>query len=202
MKGLIFIPDISGFTNFVCHVRPTIGARITKGLLTEIIDNSLPDLKLAEVEGDALLFYKFGDPLPMNEILSSFRQMANAFRVKYHAFKLKYKVDASLSLKFILHFGEIDIYQIGNFEKLYGRTLVESHRLLKNGFVGSDYLLITEDYIEAANLVLRNQQTNEEDKPERITQHFTDLRDINYYFYNENHGDVALSPRAAIIPAC
>lgn len=39
MKGLIFIPDISGFTNFVNSVDLDVGVAITKDLLNVIVDD-------------------------------------------------------------------------------------------------------------------------------------------------------------------
>ncbi|MHA4844593.1 DUF2652 domain-containing protein [Flavitalea antarctica] len=192
MTGLIFIPDITGFTNFVCQVPPEVGAKITKDLLTEIIDNCLADLQLAEVEGDALLFYKLGEPLPLDQILASFRKIATAFNMKYQQLKIQHEVNAGLTLKFILHYGEIDIYHVKSFKKLYGKSLVESHRLLKNGFVGSEYLLITEDYIQALKQPARHSLTSATVTPQRITQHFSNLRNINYYFYDTHVNELQL----------
>ncbi|RYY31479.1 MAG: DUF2652 domain-containing protein [Chitinophagaceae bacterium] len=182
MKGLIFIPDISGFTNFVCMVPPEAGAAITRELLNEIIDHSPSELMLAEVEGDALLFYKFGEPYPITAILDSFEKIARAFSLKFRSLKLLYNIPVNLSIKFILHYGEIDVYTVKSFEKLYGRAIVESHRLLKNNFKGTDYLLITEDYLRACEL---NPYTSGTffNRPQKVTKHLRDLRDINYYFY-------------------
>jgi uncharacterized protein DUF2652 len=183
MKGLIFIPDISGFTEFVWNVPQKTGAAITRELLNEIIDNSLPGLKLAEVEGDSLLFYKLGAPYPLAQMLDLFKKMAAAFTARYHSLQLLYNVKASLSIKFILHYGDIDTYKIRRFEKLYGKAVVESHRLLKNGFNGSDYLLITEDYLSASESPL-DSLNHFTIRPERVTQYFSNLRDINYFFYS------------------
>lgn len=58
MQGLIFIPDITGFTNFVRKIDIDLGVSITRDLLNEIIDNNDMELELSEIEGDALLFLK------------------------------------------------------------------------------------------------------------------------------------------------
>lgn len=184
MKGLIFIPDISGFTDFVWKVPAEAGAAITRELLNEIIDHSLPELKLAEVEGDALLFYKFGTPYPLPLILDSFEKIGAAFTKKYRSLKVLHNVDAHLSIKFILHFGDIDTYKIRSFEKLYGKAIVESHRLLKNDFGGTDYLLVTEDYLRACD----SDQSPTEPilRPQKVTMNFDHLGNMNYYFYSQS----------------
>ncbi|HTF31259.1 MAG TPA: DUF2652 domain-containing protein, partial [Flavitalea sp.] len=139
---------------------------------------------LSEIEGDALLFYKLGDPLPIRVVLGLFKQMSLAFRRKYQQLRLKYNVKASLSLKFILHYGDIQVYCLKGFEKLYGVTLVESHCLLKNGFAGSDYLLITEDYIQAVDKQEDSKSIITWDISKRTSQSFLNLREINYYFFD------------------
>jgi len=60
-KGLIFIPDISGFTQFVNKV-DIIHSRLIIQELLEIIANSNQiGLTISEIEGDAILFYKYGE---------------------------------------------------------------------------------------------------------------------------------------------
>jgi len=58
MQGLIFIPDISGFTNFVKNIDIDLGVSITSDLLNGIIDNNPLDLDISEIEGDAVLYYR------------------------------------------------------------------------------------------------------------------------------------------------
>ena len=55
MKGLIFIPDISGFTNFVKKIDDELGWKITRELLIEIIESNPLYLEISEIEGDAVL---------------------------------------------------------------------------------------------------------------------------------------------------
>ena len=63
MKGLIFIPDISGFTNFVKKIDIELGRKITRELLIEIIESNPLYLEISEFEGDAVLYYKQGKPI-------------------------------------------------------------------------------------------------------------------------------------------
>ena len=60
-KGLIFIPDISGFTRFVNDVEIDHSRHIIQELLEVIINSNQIGLEISEIEGDAILFYKYGD---------------------------------------------------------------------------------------------------------------------------------------------
>ena len=47
-----------------------------------------------------------------------------------------------------MHYGPLVEYSVGGFKKLYGSTVVEAHRLLKNHVGCHTYALITEAYFE------------------------------------------------------
>jgi class 3 adenylate cyclase len=149
MKGLIFIPDINGFTNFVRSVDAELGAYIIQDLLSAMIVNNPLRLEVSEVEGDAILFYKLGKPHPVDELVNAFSQMQQAFYTKYEQYKRQYNLQTELSLKLIVHYGDIILYDIRGFRKLYGETIIEAHRLLKSGHGANDYILVTDDYMEA-----------------------------------------------------
>jgi hypothetical protein len=52
-RGFIFMPYISGFTNFVNSLELEHSRHVVKELLETIIDANEMDLKISEVEGDA-----------------------------------------------------------------------------------------------------------------------------------------------------
>lgn len=52
----VFIPDISGFTNFVKQTEISHSKHIISELLEAIINSNILDLKVAEIEGDAFFF--------------------------------------------------------------------------------------------------------------------------------------------------
>jgi hypothetical protein len=184
MKGLIFIPDITGFTNFVKQIDIDLGVRITRDLLTEIIDNNELGLELSEIEGDAVLFCKVGKPVSLPRIFKCFNKMYEAFNSKYQYLRLKYNIHSELTLKFILHYGDMNIYYIKGFRKLYGQTIIESHRLLKNGSDHSSYMLITEDYINALHQERSEYVNATWGFNFRSSQFFPDLREISYYLFH------------------
>ena len=54
--GMVVIPDISGFTDFVIKSNMFVGKYITESLLKTIMDSNILSLEISEIEGDAILF--------------------------------------------------------------------------------------------------------------------------------------------------
>ena len=75
--------------------------------------------------------------------------MLKAFNTKTERLKPNFPQVEHLSIKLVVHYGEISGFSLRGFDKLYGQTLVEAHRLLKNEVHLNTYALITEDYIKA-----------------------------------------------------
>ena len=184
MQGLILIPDITGFTQFVKGINMEAGVSITRELLNEIVDNNILGLKISEIEGDAVLFYKVGEPIPLDDVFVGINAMYQAFDRKYQALRILFNISAELCLKFVLHYGEMDFYQIRGFRKLYGQTIIESHRLLKNGSASGSYILVTRDYFKAAGQTKVEYIPGKGSFPSFFSQPFADLREISYYFFH------------------
>jgi hypothetical protein len=68
-SSLIYILDISGFTKFVTETEIDHSTHIIEELLEIIIDSNEINLKVSEIEGDAVLFYRFGEPPTAEEIV-------------------------------------------------------------------------------------------------------------------------------------
>lgn len=147
-KGTILIPDISGFTKFVNETEFSTGREITRQLLEVIISYNILELKISEIEGDAILFYTERTLTPI-QIKEQYELMVDRFRAKVNELSDENGFEIKLSLKLIAHFGEISTYIIGDFEKLYGKTVIEAHQLLKNAIESRSYLLITESVFNA-----------------------------------------------------
>lgn len=193
MKGLIFIPDISGFTHFVKTIDIHLGMSITSDLLNEIIEHNPLDLELSEIEGDALLFYRIGKPIDFQTIINGFENMFEAFDTKYQRWKLKYNLQVDLSLKLIVHYGDILVYDIKGFKKLYGEVVIESHTLLKTGSSVSDYILFTEDYLNALQQNLSEVLSSNSKYVSHRSQLSTGVKKIAYYFVSTIHKAAHLS---------
>ena len=59
-RGLLFIPDISGFTRFVNETEIDHSRLIIQELLELLVDSNEIGMEISEIEGDAILFYKYG----------------------------------------------------------------------------------------------------------------------------------------------
>ncbi|MCK5342188.1 MAG: DUF2652 domain-containing protein, partial [Candidatus Heimdallarchaeota archaeon] len=155
-RSLILIPDISGFTDFVQQTEKLHSKHIISELLELLLKANILDLRVAEIEGDAIFFYKEGY-IPKPEELSN--QVRNMF-ISFHSHLRSYdayricqcgacSTASGLSLKFIVHIGSFDFIKIKNFKKPHGEDVILAHKLLKNNIKNSEYLLLTENVIHA-----------------------------------------------------
>lgn len=146
---MIFIPDISGFTKFVHDTDIHSGRNIVAELLSVILHSNILNLKVSEIEGDAVLFYRYGPPPTLKELVRQYEVMLIAFKRKLRDLNNTRQLAAlELSLKLIVHFGSIAEYKLYGFKKLYGEALVTAHNLLKNDIPSHNYILVTKDFIE------------------------------------------------------
>ncbi|MFQ5445796.1 MAG: DUF2652 domain-containing protein, partial [Saprospiraceae bacterium] len=86
-NALIFIPDISGFTRFVADVEISHSQHIIGELLDTLIGANETGLEVSEIEGDAILFYRFGEAPPAEALLAQVRRMF----VDFHAHLRRYE---------------------------------------------------------------------------------------------------------------
>lgn len=149
-RGLLFIPDISGFSEFVGRMEIDHSRMIIQELLETLMASNDLGLKVAEVEGDAILFYRFGPSPPLLQLSAQVEKMFCEFHRRLRAYEVhKYChckaccAATGLTLKIITHYGEFTSYTVGNFEKLIGRDIIVAHQLLKNDIDRHEYWLIT-----------------------------------------------------------
>lgn len=150
-KGLLFIPDISGFTRFVNEIEIEHSRHIIQQLLEILINANEAGLEISEVEGDAILFYKFGEPMELEALYRQVEKMFCAFHrhlISYDHRRIcqcKACVCAvDLTLKVITHYGEFTTYQVKQFSKLIGKDVIVAHQLLKNDIEQHEYWLVTD----------------------------------------------------------
>ncbi len=154
-RGLLFIPDISGFTQFVNDVEIEHSRFIIQQLLETLIKANDLGLEISEIEGDAILFYKFGEP---QELESLYRQVEKMF-LAFHGYLIAYdhrkicqcKACVSaihLSLKIVTHYGEFSPLNVQNFNKLIGKDVIVAHQLLKNDIAVHEYWLVTKSLLQ------------------------------------------------------
>ncbi len=149
--ALICIPDITGFTRFMAENNIEFSRKIIPALLRNIVDSNKLKLTVGEIEGDAVVFYRFGT-------LPSLKELVDQCKIFYFNFNKELKLlmdnyaddfhkNASsnrLSLKVIVHAAEMTSTLIGGIPKLIGRDVVIVHKLLKNSIQESEYILLTE----------------------------------------------------------
>ncbi len=153
-RGLLFIPDISGFTRFINETEIGHSRLIIQELLEILINSNETGLEVSEIEGDAILFYRFGEPPPIETLYKQVEKMFCAFHrslVLYDLNKFcqcKACMSAvNLTLKVITHYGEFTGYNVKHFSKLIGKDVIVAHQLLKNDIADHEYWLVTRDLI-------------------------------------------------------
>ena len=136
-EGIILIPDFSGFTEFVFNTKLYTGEYIVRQLLSTLIDVNDQYFEISEIEGDAILFYRYDENPSYQSISTMLWKMRSAFNRKIEELSKSLSTKIDLALKFIVHYGSFSQYNIGNFRKLYGKTIVEAHQLLKTEWQNS-----------------------------------------------------------------
>lgn len=149
-NGILFIPDISGYSRFVKETDATEGATVIASLLDALIGANRLAFEISEIEGDAILFYRHGKPYSVNLILRQFERMIKSFNDVKNTLSKSHPQVSHLSLKLIVHYGPIATFSVRGFSKLYGSAVVEAHRLLKNNVDSNSYVLITDAYFQAS----------------------------------------------------
>ncbi|MEI6948362.1 DUF2652 domain-containing protein [Paraflavisolibacter sp. H34] len=153
-RGLLFIPDISGFTRFVTEAEIEHSRLVIQELLEVLMNANDLGLEVSEVEGDAILFYRFGAEPSLQELYRQVEKMFIAFHRSLVAYeRRKYcqcaacRAAVDLTLKVICHYGEFTGYSVRQFHKLIGKDVIVAHQLLKNDIEQHEYWLVTDSLL-------------------------------------------------------
>lgn len=148
-QAFYFIPDISGFSQFVENTAIEHSIHIISELLEILLDNNVLNFSLAEIEGDALFMYSQRD-LSFPEIENQISTMVNSFRGHLHKYEHQRICNCGacataidLKIKFLLHKGRLDFIRVKDIKKPYGQDVNRIHRLLKNDAPLDEYLLLS-----------------------------------------------------------
>ena len=157
-SSLLFIPDITGFTEFVQQTAIMHSQHIIAELLEVIAKANELDLELAEIEGDALFFYKHLDIPPVEALWQQARKIFIAFHTHLKHYETQRICDCgacstavNLSLKIIAHAGTIGFVELLGRRKPHGEAIIIVHRLLKNDIQQREYLLWSEALLREAS---------------------------------------------------
>lgn len=154
---LICIPDISGFSEFMSDADVELSAEVIPALLNNIIYSNEIGLKVSEIEGDAVLFFKQGHLPSLEQLVAQCKLFYAAFYRQLQELKESYKnpqrvnsLSRVLGLKIILHYGHaIAPVKVGSRIKLLGEDLIIAHRLLKNKVPFREYIILSETLTNA-----------------------------------------------------
>ncbi len=183
-NGLLFIPDISGFSSFINSTEIEHSRHIISELLSKIMDANELELVVSEIEGDAVLFYKFGPPPNFDQLITQVEKMF----LDFHRHILNYDQQRvcncgacesapDLTLKIITHYGEFSTYKVQEYEKLFGKSVIVAHRLLKNDIIGNEYWLMTESLHNHLTIVDTKAGLNWENGMQQFDQ-----IDVSFYY--------------------
>ncbi len=200
-QGLLFIPDISGFTRFVNETEIDHSRLIIQELLEILVNANQLGLEISEIEGDAILFYKFGSPPELRDLYEQVEKMFLDFHRNIVAYERRRYCQCkaclsaiNLTLKVITHYGEFTDYTVKDFKKLIGRDLIVAHQLLKNDIPQHEYWLITHNLLTSVPGNFKNLKwTSSVKKTESgiIPFHYAELGQLK----NDIQQDVTTQPQ-------
>jgi hypothetical protein len=149
--ALLFMPDISGFTQFVNETEIIHSQHIVQELLEILIESNELGLQVGEIEGDAIFFYKLTDKPDLNSLARQVEKMFTRFHQHLKLYDHRRicpcgacKTAVNLTLKVVAHFGEVTPMVVKEHKKLFGKDVILIHRLLKNNLDKKEYFLFTE----------------------------------------------------------
>jgi hypothetical protein len=155
--ALLFMPDISGFTEFVNQMEILHAQSIVRELLEVIIESNQINLQVSEIEGDAIFFYRLGNAPTMEQLLDQVQLMFTRFHQQLQRYDHERictcgacKSAKGLKLKFFAHYGDVASHSVKEHNKLFGKDIIVLHRLLKNSLDKKEYALLTNSIIEKA----------------------------------------------------
>ncbi len=153
-SSLLIIADITGFTQFIRGTDINHSKHIIGELMEVLIDADPLHLTVAEIEGDAILFYRYNALASRNEVV----QFAERLFVGFHQHLRQFEssricqcgacvLAASLTLKILVHVGPIQLLKVKQFLKPFGEAMIWIHLLLKNTVPYREYLLLSSDFL-------------------------------------------------------
>ncbi|MBI4175414.1 DUF2652 domain-containing protein [Candidatus Berkelbacteria bacterium] len=162
-KGIILLGDISGYTALITQTALEHAQAIMQYLFDTIYQATGERFLVNELEGDAIFAYCVDPKDPQKLLAETLRQIhhyGDAFQTAKQDMLDRRAVDMKacpcnacdtiykLSFKFIIHYGEFGLNQVGPFVKLIGSSVIAAHRLLKNDVPSDSYILMSNDALQ------------------------------------------------------
>jgi hypothetical protein len=157
-RALLLIADIGGYTRFlkIHSINLAHAHDMVTQLLEAVIDGAPTPLKLAKLEGDAAFFYAPLSERPQVDVLHAVTSLFSAFARRKELLRLDRLCTCEgctqveqLTLKFVVHQGEVASRRVKRSTELGGVDVILVHRMLKNSVPVREYVLMTEPLAEA-----------------------------------------------------
>ena len=150
------IPDITGFTKFITSTEDSEFAnRVISTVLNRVAAANILEMNIAEIEGDAIFFYKTGRLPAIKKVAKQCQLIYDTFLATIARFKqtdpqlyTKYLSANQLGIKIVIHHGHIGLTKINGRTKLMGEDVILAHKLLKNSITEPCYILLTNKYLD------------------------------------------------------
>lgn len=193
-RAVLVIADIGGYTHYMQWNRTHLAhAQLTvAGLLESVID-AARGLKLAKLEGDAAFFWApDGDAkVVVCERLSRMREAFVARRERYRKDLACECASCAqldkLSLKFVVHLGEVAEQRVKRHAELAGFDVILVHRMLKNLVPVVEYVLMTDPVVACLD-----EQVRALCKP--LTHIFEDIGETSTHYIDLATSQICLAP--------
>jgi uncharacterized protein YndB with AHSA1/START domain len=187
--GFLVLADISGYTSYVAKTELEHSHEILTELLELLIESFQPIMTISKLEGDAVFAYAAENIFTRSDTLLEFMESVYvAFRDRLISMRRKTTCTCNacrniptLDLKFIAHFGDYIIQQIGHVREMVGSDVNLVHRLAKNHVSEATgwraYMMFTEQCLNRLGLTLTDThaQTEEYEHLGAIKTHNVDL---------------------------
>src|ERR1700739_5059866 len=161
-RAVLLIADIGGYTHYMhwnrkhlAHAQQTVA-----GLLQPVIAAG-KGLKLAKLEGDAAFFWQ-PDGNAKVLVCDRLSRMRQAFFAQRERFKRDIPCECAsseqldkLSLKFVVHQGEVAEQRVKRHVELAGVDVILVHRMLKNSVPVLEYVLMTDPVAGCLDAAMR-----------------------------------------------
>ncbi|MBI4894930.1 MAG: DUF2652 domain-containing protein [Candidatus Aenigmarchaeota archaeon] len=181
-KGGILLADISGYTRLVTSLSLEHSRSVVNMIFKKMYAATVKDYDVKEIEGDAIfaLSVQKDKQKLFNASLKQVEKYADAFysvrnELTKNPPECKCEFCAhvdKMSIKFIVHYGEYTVDQIGPIKSVVGKDIVLAHRLLKNSVKSKSYILVTEDALKLD----KNYQDGLKDAHIENVEYFGDVR--------------------------
>jgi hypothetical protein len=146
-QGLIVIGDVSGYTEFIATTELEHSREILAELLGTLCECAPGNLRVAQIEGDAVFWLSDDHGLGLADCL---KEKFVEFHRRLRFMTLATTCDcracvavSSLTVKFVVHRGEYVQQRIGGSDHFVGSDIVLAHRLVKNTVPSHEYILLT-----------------------------------------------------------